>query len=86
MGLRTTLFPKPTTGQYPQLQTGQSRPPPQGPTNFRLVMLMGLSITGWGSLIYTESNFISWRQAQAKLRPQTGPYPTHRQTLNPPMD
>lgn len=79
-------FSKLRLGQNPQLERGQSRCSPQGPTNFRLGMLMGLNITGWGSLIYTESNDISWLQAQAKLWPQLDPYPTHRQTLNLPME
>lgn len=82
MGLRTTSATKAISGRGLQLEVGRGRSLPQGPTNFRLVMLMGLRI-GWGSLIYRENNFISWLQGQAKPWPQPDPYPTHRETLNP---
>lgn len=83
MGPRTTSAPQSyawaefTARNREGRRVGVEVDPTPGAANFRLVMFMGLRIIGWGSLIYRESNFISWLQAQANLWPQPDPYPTH---------
>lgn len=64
---------------------GGGRTLPQGSTNFRLVMLMGLRIIEWGSLVYTESNHFLATESRLNPGPSLTPALRTDRHLIPPL-